>query len=487
MKEFPVRLIRIYGLAVVIGSLLSMTACMVGPKYRRPAAPVPQSFKEAPPQGWKEAQPNEGVLRGKWWEVYGDSRLNAYEEQVNISNQNVRAALAQYQQARDTVRIARSNYFPTISAAPSVTNAHTSSTLAAKNLVNFVPGTHTEYTLPVDISYQADVWGSIRRGVSSAAEEAQASAALLENARLTYQAQLAQTYFQLHGVDGDVDLLQKTVNLYGDYLQLTKEREDVGVASDLDVQQAETQLESARAQLVDFGVLRAQYEHAIAILTGKPPAELTIELSPIDALPPPVPIGLPSALLERRPDVAAAERHVASSNEQIGIAKAALYPALNFSATGGFQTTDASQIVSWPSRFWSVGPHLAQTLFSGGRLHAQLKYQQDAYDNAAANYRQTVLTAFQQVEDQLAALRVLEDEAAVDDRAVKAAEASLEIATEQYKAGTANYLQVISAQTAALQTERAAVDILTRRMTASVLLIEALGGGWDASQLPGGR
>ncbi|MCU1298300.1 MAG: hypothetical protein JWO91_2578 [Acidobacteriaceae bacterium] len=406
------------------------------------------------------------------------------EEQVNISNQNVLASLAQYQQARDTVRIARANYYPNVSTTPSVINAHTSSTLTAKNLVNFVAGTHTEYTLPVDISYQADVWGSIRRNVTSAREDAQASAALLENARLSYQAQLAQYYFQLHGLDGDVNLLQNTVKLYEDYLQLTKEREDVGVASDLDVQQALTQLETARAQLVDLGVLRAQYEHAIAILMGKPPAELTIESYPINLLPPPVPVDLPSALLERRPDIAAAERHVASTNEQVGIAKAALYPALNFSATGGFQTTNAVEIVSLPSRFWSVGPQLAQTIFSGGRLHAQLKYQEDAYDNAAANYRQTVLTAFQQVEDQLAALRVLEDEAAVEDRAAKAAEQSLELSTEQYKAGTANYLQVIIAQTAALQAERAVVDILTRRMTASVLLIEALGGGWDTSQLP---
>jgi len=448
--------------------------CAVGPNYRRPSAPTPQVFKEPPPEGWKQAQPNAGAIRGKWWEIYNDPQLNALEEQVSISNQNVLAAAAQYREARDSVRIARSGLFPTATTSPSVTNQRTPATVTNQ----------TVYDLPVDISYQADVWGSIRRNLTASYANAQVSAADLENARLSFQAQLAEFYFELHGLDGDADLLQRTVKAYEEYLKLTQDRFELGVASGADVAQARTQLDTTRAQLIDLGVQRAQFEHAVAILIGKPPAELSIPAMVLKTPPPAVPIGVPSALLERRPDIAASERQVAAANEQIGIAKAAFFPSLLLSASGGFESTSFSQWLTWPSRFWAVGPQVAETLFDAGKRHAQLDLERAAYDATVANYRQTVLTAFQQVEDNLAALRILEQEAAAEDAAVADAEESLAISTDQYKQGIATYLQVITAQTFALQDEKAAVDILTRRMTASVLLIEALGGGWDASQLP---
>jgi NodT family efflux transporter outer membrane factor (OMF) lipoprotein len=306
----------------------------------------------------------------------------------------------------------------------------------------------------------------------------------LENARLLYQAELASDYFQIQGLDASRQLLDATVKSYEQYVQLTQDRFDGGVASKGDVALAQTQLETARAQLVDLGVQRAQFEHAVAVLTGKPPSDLSIPAVPNQAPPPVSAIGIPSALLERRPDVAAAERQVAAANEQIGIAKAALYPSLSISASAGLQTSVLGDLLSWPSRFWSVGPQLAQTLFDAGKHRAQIRVTQATYDATVANYRQIVLTALQQVEDSLAELRILSEEAEITDRAVKAAQQSLEISTIQYRGGIANYLQVITAQTAALQNQRTAVDLLTRRMLASVSLIQGLGGGWDVSQLP---
>jgi len=479
----PVAAARRFHLVVVLalaGIMMLAGGCAVGPNYRRPAATAPQVFKEPPPEGWKEAQPNAGTIRGKWWEIYNDPQLNALEEQVSISNQNVLAAAAQYREARDAVRIARSGLFPTATTSPAVTNQRTPATLTNQPKAAY----QTTYDLPVDVSYQADVWGSIRRNLTASYANAQASAADLENARLSFQAELAEFYFELHGLDGDTDLLQRTVKVYEEYLKLTQDRFELGVASGADVAQAKTQLDTTRAQLIDLGVQRTQFEHAIAILIGKPPAELSIPAMVLKTPPPAVPIGVPSALLERRPDIAASERQVAAANEQIGIAKAAFFPSLLLSATGGFESASFSTWLSWPSRFWAVGPQLAETLFDAGKRRGQLDSARAAYDVTVANYRQTSLTAFQQVEDNLAALRILEQEAAAEDAAVADAEESLAISTDQYKQGIATYLQVITAQAFALQDEKAAVDILTRRMTASVLLIEALGGGWDASQLP---
>jgi NodT family efflux transporter outer membrane factor (OMF) lipoprotein len=423
--------------------------------------------------GWKQAQPSDGAARGKWWEIYNDPDLNALEEQVTTSNQNILAAEAQFRAARDAVRIARSTLFPTVSTAPSYTNSRTSAT-----------GQRNTYDLPVDISYQADVWGSIRRTVRGSAESAQVTAAQLENVRLALQAALAQDYFELHGVDGEQELLERTVKSYDEYLQLTRDRFASGVASGADVAQAETQLKTAQAQLIDLGVARAQLEHAIAILVGKPPAEVAIPPTAIKAVLPPIPVGVPSDLLQRRPDIAAAERQMAVANEQIGISKAAFFPTVLLTGSAGFQRGSFTDWFAWPSRLWSVGPQVAETVFDAGRRRAQSDLARAAFDAATASYRQTVLTSFQQVEDNLAALRVLADEARAEDGAVRAAQQSLDVSTYQYKAGVASYLQVITAQTIALQNQVAAVNILTRRMVASVLLIEALGGGWDASTLP---
>lgn len=468
--------------------LVLITGCTVGPKYHRPAAPVAAAYKETLPDSWKQAQPNAAIPRGKWWEIYNDPALNKLEEQVSISNQNVLVAAAQYREARDQVRIARSAEFPTVSTAPSANYSRNSTTLVAANQISgtntaVISGTHADYTMPVDVSYQADVWGSIRRGVTAAKETSQSSDANLENVRLSFQAELAEFYFELHGLDGDAELLQRTVVSYEQFLQLTKDRFDAGVASGADVAQAQAQLDATRAQLLDVGVNRAQFEHAIAILIGKPPAELSIPVAVLQGVPPPVPVGIPSALLERRPDIAGSERLVAAANEQIGIAQSALFPSLLLSATGGFESRSLAQWFTWPSRFWSVGPQLAQTLFDAGKRKAQVDVEEASYDATVATYRQTVLTAFQQIEDQMAALRILEQEAQAEDSAVRAAQQSLAIVTEQYKAGTSDYLGVITTQAIALTDERNAVDILTRRLTASVLLIEALGGDWDSSQL----
>ncbi len=470
--------------------LLFTAGCMVGPNYQRPTAPVPAAFKEPPTDNpdeinrWKPAQPNEAVARGKWWEIYNDPDLNALEEQVTISNQNVLLAAAQFREAADAVRIARSALFPTITTSPSYTRSQSSGTLFNVSVGNLTTGQRNTYDLPGSISYTTDIWGSIRRSVQASVATAQASFAQLENARLSYQATLAEDYFELHGTDGDIDLLNTTVKSYQDYLKLTQDRFNSGVASGADVAQAQTQLDTAQAQLIDYGVARAQYEHAIAILTGKPPAELSIAASPIKIVPPPVPISVPSTLLERRPDIAATERQMASENEQIGIAKAAYYPSLTLSASGGFEGGQAYDWFTWPARFWSIGPTFAETLFDAGKRHAQVAQARDTYDGTVANYRQTVLTAFQQVEDNLAALRVLENEAAAEDAAVRAAQDALNISTYQYKAGVADYLTVITEQGILLGDQVQAVNILTRRMTASVLLVEALGGGWNTSTLP---
>jgi NodT family efflux transporter outer membrane factor (OMF) lipoprotein len=459
---------------------LFMSGCMIGPKYSRPAAPAPAAYREAPPEGWKEAQPDDGKIKGKWWEIYNEPDLNALEEQVSISNQNVLAAEAQFRAARDAVRIARANLFPTVGASPSITNSRSPVTTTVPSGSSWI---HSVYDLPVDFSYQADIWGSIRRSVAASAATAQASAAQLENARLTYQAELAQDYFQMRTTRSDEELLTTTVKSYRDFLELTQNRFTAGVASGADVAQAETQLYGTQSQLIDLEVARSQYEHAISILTGKAPEP--IPSSPLDAkAPPQIPLGVPSTLLERRPDIAASERQMAASNEQIGIAQVAYYPTVNLTAAGGFTSSSFTQWLTWPSRFWTVGASAAETLFDAGKRRAQVSQAQNLYEVTVANYRQTVLTAFQQVEDSLAALRVLEKEAKAEADTVDAANRALDISVAQYKAGTNSYLQVITSQTAALQAQRTALDLLGRRMTTSVVLIEALGGGWDASSLP---
>ena len=456
----------------VVLSAFALASCTVGPTYRRPIAPMTAAFKETPPEGWKHAEPIDAIPRGAWWEIYEIPELNSLEAQVSVSNQNVLMAIAQYRQARDQVRIARSALFPTVTAAPSVVVTRGNSAARAGSGAVFSgsqqSGVGVDYSLPLDIAYQADVWGSVRRSVRGASATAQASEADLENVKLMNQAQLAQFYFQLRGLDGDADLLRTTLQLYDQSLQLTKDRMQAGIASGADVAQAQAQYDSTRAQWIDVGVGRAQFEHAIAVLTGQPPAALSIPPSPLMMLPPPVPIGIPSELLERRPDITAAERQMAAANEQIGIAQSAYFPTVTLNATGGFASTTLASLLTWPSRFWAVAPSLAETLFDAGKRHAQVDLERAAFDGAVASYRQTVLTTFQQVEDQLAALRILEQEAEAEGRAVAAAQDALDIVNEQYRAGTVDYLAVIVSQTTLLTAQRTALDIQTRRLTASV-------------------
>src|SRR5579862_47531 len=443
----------------VAGLMLAASACMVGPNYKRPAAPVSAAFKEPLPDGWKEAQPNDGVIRGKWWEVYNDPQLNALEEQVSISNQNVAEAEANFRAARYAIRIARANLFPTVTAGPTLGVSRSAGAgFAAGGSGPITGGSNviTTYSLPASASWPVDIWGSVRRGVRASEATAQSDFALLENARLSYQSELAQDYFELRGTDGDVDLLERTVKSYEDYLTLTQNRYKSGVASGADVAQAQTQLDTTRAQLIDLGVARAQFEHAVAILIGKPPAALTLSAGLLKTPPPVVPVALPSALLERRPDIAAAERQMASVQEQIGIAVAAYYPTLDLSAGVGFGPAPFTHGFLWPSRAFSAGAGLSETVFEGGKRRAQVEQAKALFDASVAGYRETVLTAFQQVEDDLAALKILADESVATDQAVKAAEDSLAISTYQYKAGTVAYLQVITAQAAALAAERSA-------------------------------
>jgi NodT family efflux transporter outer membrane factor (OMF) lipoprotein len=456
---------------------------MVGPKYGRPSAPVPPAFKEPPPPGWKEAQPNDGAVRAKWWEMYADPTLNGLEERISVSNQNVLGLEAEFSAAREAIRVARSGLFPVASVGASITSLRTSTSGVSGLLAQSV--TRSVFQFPsISVSYEPDVWGSIRRTVRASAETAQATAAQLENARLSIQSSLAGFYFEMHGLDGDIDVFETTVKSYEEYLTLTQNRFAGGVASQADVAQAETQLDTAQAQLTDFGIARAQYEHAIAMLTGQPPSEVSLEHKILTAPPPPTPIVIPSALLERRPDIAAAERQMAVQNEQIGIAHAAFYPSIGITASLGLQGSNFMNILSWPSRFWSVGPSVSELVFDAGRRRAAERQQHDLFNAAVANYRQTVLTAFQQVEDALSTLRILDNEAGQVQAAVTAAQRSLDLSTAQYKAGVVSYLQVITTQTTLLENQRTAVDLLTRRLTASVELVTAMGGSWNASQIP---
>ena len=486
-------------LVTALVAIAFTAGCMVGPKYHRPPIAGIPAFKEAPPEGWKNAEPNEGLVRGRWWEIYKDPQLNDLASKVELSNQNVIAAMARFRQAVDQVQIARAALFPTVGATPSVlltrgsslssrgqllSSSTTNSTTTTGTTTSTTSSVRVNYAMPFDISYQADIWGNIRRSVTAAQDLAQASAADLENAKLTFQAQLAQMYFQLHGLDADADLLRRNVAIFEQSLQLTQDRLDAGVASGADVAQAKTQLETTRAQLVEVGVGRAQFEHAIAVLMGETPAMVSIPEQIINSPPPEIPLGVPSTLMERRPDVASTERAIAAANEQIGIAKAAYFPVLTLNGTGGFVSTNLARLFTVPSLFWSVGPQLAATLFDGGLRKGQVRFSQAAYEAAVATYRQTVLTAFQQVEDQLSSLRILEQEQATEAEARRAAQDAVEIALAQYRAGTADYLAVIVLQATLLQAERLEIDIMTRRLTSSVLLIEALGGGWDESQLP---
>ncbi len=470
---------RIPGSTCVL-SMLLVAGCTVGPNYKRPAAPVPPIYKEV--GDWKPAQPNDQNLGGNWWEIFQDTQLNDLEAQVNVSNQNLKAAEAQYTQARAVLRYNRAAYYPTITGGASATRNRISNHRPASIVANGI--TYNDYQIPLQLSYEVDVWGRVRRTVESYRDQAQASAADLATVNLSMHAELATDYFQARTLDAEEQLLNSTVTQYEQALALIQSRFSGGIASDLEVQQAETQLETTRAQAIDVGVARAQYEHAVAILIGKPPAEFSLPALPLTASPPPIPAGLPSELLERRPDIAAAERLMASANAQIGVAKAAYYPTINLGATGGFESGVITTLISGPSILWSAGGSAALPLFDAGRRRATEDQAMAAYDQAVANYRETVLTGFQQVEDNVAALRILEHEAQVQEKAVVAAQKYLELANTRYVGGVTSYLEVTTAQSAALSDEVTAVTILGRRMVAAVTLVQALGGGWNSSELP---
>jgi NodT family efflux transporter outer membrane factor (OMF) lipoprotein len=461
-------------------AVLEISGCTVGPKYKRPAAEVPTAYKEL--GNWKQAQPSDQNLGGNWWEMFQDPQLNALELQVNVSNQNLKAAEAQYTQARALVRYNRAAYFPTITAGASATRNRISQ--------NRPPGlasngaTYNDFQIPLELSYEVDVWGRVRRTVESSREQAQASAADLATVNLSMHSQLALDYFQARVLDAEEQLLNSTVTQYEQALELIETRFAGGIASDLEVQQARTQLETTRAQAIDVGVARAQFEHAVAILIGKPPAEFSLAALPLTTPPPSIPAGVPSELLERRPDIAAAERRMASANAQIGIARAAYYPTISLGATGGFESGIISTLISGPSVLWSMGGSAIAPIFDAGRRRANVDQATAFYDQTVANYRETVLTGFQQVEDNLAALRILENEAQVQERAVVAAQKYLELANTRYAGGVTSYLEVTTAQSAALSDELTAVNILGRRMVDAVALVQALGGGWDRSSLP---
>ena len=469
--------------------LAALEGCTVGPKYVKPSVPTTPAYKEEVPassQGseqWKPANPGDQKNRGKWWEVFGDPELNKLEEQVAMSNQDLKVFEARFREARAAIRFNRAAQFPTISTLPSasfVKNSDFSPSFPAK----VREGEAGSFVLPFDLSYEIDLWGRVRRSVAAAREEAQASASDYETAKLSLEAELAMDYFELRSADAQKKLLDDTVKAYTDNVQLTETRFKGGVAPRADVAQAQTQLDTTRVQDTDVTVQRVQFEHAIAILIGKAPAEFNLPEAPLNCQPPTIPVGLPSDLLQRRPDIAAAERRVAEANQQIGIARAAYFPTVTLDGTAGFSGSRASNWFTWPSGFWAVGPALTQTLFDAGRRRATSESAHANYDAAVAAYRQTSLTAFQQVEDNVAALRILENEAQQQEQAVASSKDSLQLFTNRYRGGVDAYLQVITAQTTELANERNAIDIQRRRMDASVLLIKALGGGWNLSNLP---
>jgi NodT family efflux transporter outer membrane factor (OMF) lipoprotein len=470
-------------LALVLAET-AFASCAVGPDYRRPEAPVPSAFNGRPPPGtWKQAQPSDGALRDKWWELYGDPQLDGLEEKVTVSNQTLEVAAAQYFAARDQIRVARAAYFPTLGIGPSVSRNRLS-----ENQPNTIRGStnfnYNIFLLEGQAQWEPDLWGQVRRTVEQARADAQASAADLANVALSLHAELAADYFQLRGLDTQKRLLDNTLSSDADELQLARVRFSGGVANGVDVAQAETQYRTVKAQQIDVGVARAQFEHAIATLIGVPASTFALPPSPLDVKLPVVPLGVPSALLERRPDVAGAERRVAAANAQIGIAVAAYYPNVMLSATGGFESGSLASWFQIPSLLWSLGASAIETLFDAGRRHALTDQARDLYEAQVATYRQSVLGAFQEVEDNLAALRILEDEAEAQSAAVEAARQSLALSNKRYKGGVTTYLEVLTAQTIQLSNERAEADVGTRRCVASVHLVKALGGGWTSDRLP---
>jgi NodT family efflux transporter outer membrane factor (OMF) lipoprotein len=481
--------------SLLLAASIALSGCAVGPNYHRPTAPAPPSYKEGssanatvpPPQipngGWKTAQPSDGMLKGNWWEVYNDSQLNTLEEKLTIGNQTIKSAVARYLEAREQVRVARADYYPTVSAGPSVSRTKQSTNRALYSSTSTVPKTYNDLTLAGQVSWEPDVWGRVRRTVEASGALAQASAADLANIELSIRAELALDYFELRGLDLQKQLLDNTVVAFEHALDLTERRFHSGVATASDVALAQTQLETTRGQAIDVTVARSQFEHAVAMLIGVPASEFSLPPAPLMLNLPDIPTGIPSQLLERRPDIAAAERRAAAANAQIGIAVSAYYPTIQLTGTGGFESDNPGTWIQGPSALWSLGGSAVELLFDAGRRKALTRQARDNYDSSVADYRQSVLAGFQEVEDQLAALRILEQEAATERNAVAAAEHSLTLSTSRYKGGVASYLEVLTSENALLQNQRTEADVLTRRFSASVQLVRSLGGGWDTTQL----
>ena len=462
-----------------LGFLL-LGGCSVGPKYSKPTTQIPPSYKET--ANWKPAQPSDQTQKGNWWEIFQDPQLNALEEKVDVSNQTLRAAADRFQEARDVLRETRSAYYPLVTASVSPNRIRQSRDRALFG--GSSPVNYSDFILAGDVSYEADAWGAVRHSVESSRTLAQASAADLETISLSLHAELALDYLTLRGLDAQKKLFDSNVDAFEKALQLTESRFQGGVASREDVDLAATQLEQTRAEDIDITSFRDQFEHAVAVLIGQPAPSFSLDPAPLPPIPPVPPPGLPSELLERRPDIAGAERRVASANEQVGIARAAFFPTITLGLVGGFESGKFPNWLTGPSALWSIGASAAETVFDAGRRRAVSDQTIATYDEMIADYQQTVLTSFQQVEDSLSDLRVLDEEAKTQDAAVAAANRALEQSTNRYKGGLDTYLFVIAAQSAALSNERTAVSIQTRRLTSTVLLVKALGGGWDVSKLP---
>src|SRR5580693_8617637 len=474
----------------------TFSACVVGPKYHPPAPPAPApAYKESPTQlnetgDWTVAQPADAKLRGKWWEIFNDSELNALEEQLDINNQNIKQFFENFMEARAIVREARSQYFPTLAVAPAFSRSRTSGNLSTTPVNTTGKGTaipqlqFTTYSLPLEASWEPDLWGKVRNTVRQSQYAAQVSASDLENERLTEQASLAQFFFEIRGQDQLQQIFDQTVEADQKAYDLTRSLYDAGIDDQISVVEAETTLRSAEAGATNVGIARAQYEHAIAVLVGKAASNFSIPVKPMTVAPPPIPVGLPSELLERRPDVAAAERTMAEANATIGIAYAAYYPNLTLTGAGGFESSAFSKWLSWPSRFWSVGASIPETIFDAGLRRATVQQNVATYNADLAGYRQTVLTAFQQVEDSLAEVRILSKEIQQEQQAVDSAQTFLKLEQARYDTGVDPYVDVLIAQTTLLADQQTLNGLQVQQMTSAVVLVEASGGGWDRSQLP---
>jgi NodT family efflux transporter outer membrane factor (OMF) lipoprotein len=486
-------------IACIVGGL-ALAGCAVGPKYQPPAAPVPTTYKEAAAdpsraQEWKVASPQDAMRRGKWWEMFNDPEVNALEEQIDAGNQNIAQAYENYMAARALVQQARAQRFPTATTPPSVSRSRSSAALGAgagSTGSAGSPGTATTnvtshaanfFSLPADVSWEPDLWGRIRNTINQNRYAAQVSAADLENVRLLQHSTLAQLFFQLRGQDALQQVLDDTVAADRRTIEYARAQYETGIGDRISLVEAQNALETAEATAVGIGLARAQYEHAIAVLVGKPPAEFSLARRPLDVVPPEAPAGIPSELLERRPDIAAAERLIAEANAQLGLAYAAYYPTVTLSASAGFESSSFLKWLDWPSRFWSIGASAAQTIFDGGRRRATVEQFTALYNANVASYRQTVLTAFQQVEDFLAAERILTEQTEKQQQAVASAREFFRLEYDRYQIGIDPYINVLTAQTTLLAAEQTLANLQTQRMTSVVRLIAALGGGWDRSQL----